>query len=523
MSGEPITFIAERDFKYVGLFFSHNLSEDNAFSLLLEQFTHWLCLVDNLSLDGNMKIWFYAFYIVAKICWPLMVYSWSVTKVQELDSCATQYLVKWSGMLSRGANKSFFWRRRRDFGLYLRKPSTLFKQMQIVKYHLLKYSLDPKMRELYSARLKRERKWSNRWSPAQTLEAAESASRLSDRTKGAQTSTAGLGLMSLFSRPDRPRSRAISFVYNIDNDEQMVHLRSLVKQGKIAQWESVIAADFSWNKLTFGMSQCEFSFMVNAMHNLLPTPDNLRLWGKTQVDLGCSLCSKSNCTLLHVLNHCPFALSQRRFTWRHDSVLRLLNWAVLKCVDAANKQTPRTWPPPIEESFIRAGESRSKSTTKLEDSLLSHANDWRVIVDLPEKNWRAMIPVEILSTLQKPDIVMWSRSTRTMIFLELTCPFEENITSAAKYKLGRYEKLVCRVRARGWQCHLLTLEVGSRGFVGASCSRALTQLGWRSSKSTILGRIGDIARRCSYVIWLHRKNKTWSPISVYGEEESDLG
>ena len=218
-----------------------------------------------------------------------------------------------------------------------------------------------------------------------------------------------------------------------------------------------------------------------------------------------------------------FTWRERRFTWRHDSVLRLLNWAVLKCVDAANKQTPRTWPPPIEESFIRAGEPRSKSTTKLEDSLLSHANDWRVIVDLPEKNWRAMIPVEILSTLQKPDIVMWSRSTRTMIFLELTCPFEENITSAAKYKLGRYEKLVCRVRARGWQCHLLTLEVGSRGFVGASCSRALTQLGWRSSKYTILGRIGDIARRCSYVIWLHRKNKTWSPISVYGEEESDLG
>jgi len=108
-------------------------------------------------------------------------------------------------------------------------------------------------------------------------------------------------------------------------------------------------------------------------------------------------------------------------------------------------------------------------------------------------------------------------------FLGTDLPVRRKHHQAAKYKLGRYEKLVCRVRARGWQCHLLTLEVGSRGFVGASCSRALTQLGWRSSKSTILGRIGDIARRCSYVIWLHRKNKTWSPISVYGEEESDLG
>jgi len=54
-------------------------------------------------------------------------------------------------MLSRGANKSFFWRQRKEFGLFLRKPSTLFKQMQIVKYHLLKYSKDPNMRELYRA------------------------------------------------------------------------------------------------------------------------------------------------------------------------------------------------------------------------------------------------------------------------------------------------------------------------------------------------------------------------------------
>ena len=112
-----------------------------------------------------------------------------------------------------------------------------------------------------------------------------------------------------------------------------------------------------------------------------------------------------------------------------------------------------------------------------------------------------------------------------MIFIELTVPFEENIANASKYKIRRYNKLVCRVGAcyKGWQCHLLTVEVGSRGFVGASCSRALTKLGWRNSKAKLLGRIGDIARPASYVIWLNRQNKSWTPLSVFGDEESILG
>ena len=105
-----------------------------------------------------------------------------------------------------------------------------------------------------------------------------------------------------------------------------------------------------------------------------------------------------------------------------------------------------------------------------------------------------------------------------MIFIELT-----NIANASKYEIRRYSKLVCRVCAKGWQCHLLTVEVGSRGFVGFSCSRALTKLGWRNSKAKLLGRIGDIAWCASYVIWLNRQNKSWTPLSVFGDKESILG
>ena len=76
------------------------------------------------------------------------------------------------------------------------------------------------------------------------------------------------------------------------------------------------------------------------------------------------------------------------------------------------------------------------------------ANAWKAIVDLPEKNWCGVLPVEIIVTLQKPGSVLWSWSSKTMIFIELTVPFEENIANASKYNIHRDNKLVCRVRAK---------------------------------------------------------------------------
>ena len=58
----------------MGLLFRHDLTENGAFDLLMSNFTQWLDLVDSLYLDGSMKIWLFAFYIIAKICWPLMVH-----------------------------------------------------------------------------------------------------------------------------------------------------------------------------------------------------------------------------------------------------------------------------------------------------------------------------------------------------------------------------------------------------------------------------------------------------------------
>ena len=59
---------------------------------------------------------------------------------------------------------------------------------------------------------------------------------------------------------------------------------------------------------------------IAGSFDTLPTPINLNRW-RYKADSKYSLCSSPHSTTLHILNPCPSALSQGRYTWRHDSCL----------------------------------------------------------------------------------------------------------------------------------------------------------------------------------------------------------
>ena len=69
--------------------------------------------------------------------------------------------------------------------------------------------------------------------------------------------------------------------------------------------------------------QGQLSFKIRAPLDTLPTPLNLVRW-RYRTDPKCPLCRYRFPTTKHILNACPIALSQDRYTWRHDSILRKL-------------------------------------------------------------------------------------------------------------------------------------------------------------------------------------------------------
>ena len=180
-----------------------------------------------------------------------------------------------------------------------------------------------------------------------------------------------------------------------------------------------------------GLSHGQLSFLLRAGSDSLPHHANLRRWN-IQCASKCPLCSSTRPTTTHILNGCPTALQQGRFTWHHDSVIKSI--------------------------FIN-----------LKDNL---PHDVKIYADLD--HWRAednpptTIPPEILSTSSRPDIVI-IHNTREIQILELTVP--SNSKSALqnarirKQNKENYNYLVNDLKDRKWNTTYHTVEISSLGHI----------------------------------------------------------
>lgn len=105
-------------------------------------------------------------------------------------------------------------------------------------------------------------------------------------------------------------------------EETARHARAvaLAKQGREMNWESVEKRKLSWSEI-WGIESNRLNFIIRATYDVLPSPINLQLWfGK---DPTCPLFTVP-ATLKHILVGCRTSLTQGRYTWRHNQVLRCL-------------------------------------------------------------------------------------------------------------------------------------------------------------------------------------------------------
>ena len=116
------------------------------------------------------------------------------------------------------------------------------------------------------------------------------------------------------------------------------------------------------------------------------------------------LCGYHKCTQFHILVDCPAALRQIRYTWRHDFVLNYIKKTV------QNHLVSLPAPSKSFINFLRAGEKRR--------DWLAASDDWELLVDMDHS--KIVFPPEILSTSKRPDIVIWSRESKTVVLLKKT-------------------------------------------------------------------------------------------------------
>ena len=177
-------------------------------------------------------------------------------------------------------------------------------------------------------------------------------------------------------------------------------LSELTVQNKFADVCLLEEDNRVWNRILQGLPSGQLSFMIRAASDTLPTPLNLIRW-RYRTDPKCPLCRYRFPTTKHILNACPVALSQDRYTWRHDSILKKLL------------------------VFLR-------QHLKDKGKLFGDLKGFRVMENPP-----STVPIDILPTSDRPDIVFVSKDKEITI-IELTVPFNspDCINAAHEYKLN---------------------------------------------------------------------------------------
>ena len=467
IAGASIRYLDDGDFRYLGRLLNTAASEITSRCQLQEKLDALLSLLDKTLLPATSRLWLYHHFVVPKLSWAFLTLDLTLTFMKKLQAKSLVFLKKWVGVPRCANTAILFVGDRHRPGLKVHNLCTYWKQQQGVKFELLRNSADPRCRKLHATVLARQGSWRKRFAPAVEVACASTVvqSNLTTASRPPSSVREGLGLSKPTNSQTRPssatlRQRLSSHLRVIDVEEQLSRLKTLQLQGRWLEWSGLMNLDLSWQQLIHNWSDKELRFALQATTNTAPTPLNLRRWGHQSVDPSCQLCGRP-ASLRHILNGCPSALNQGRYTWRHDSVLRILKRHLLSfwqspltqntIKDRANLSTQ----PYIR--FVPAGSASTQSTRRsthlhsdtrhkrhpLSSSkdLLLNSNDWEFLFDLGDS--QLVFPPEIAVTTQRPDIVIFSRSKKAVLLVELTVPLEDRVAAGHTRKENPDMPVLC--------------------------------------------------------------------------------
>lgn len=128
-------------------------------------------------------------------------------------------------------------------------------------------------------------------------------------------------------------------------------------------------------------------------------------------------------------------------------------------------------------------------------------------VDIKKK---LVFPEEAAVNTLRPDMILQSKSAKTIVVVELTVPWEDRLAVAHDLKKARYQDLIDEALVRGWHATLFPIEVSCRGFPATSVRHFLQKIGMGPEHlKRAIGEIAEEAEEGSRWLWL-TNDCSWS-------------
>jgi hypothetical protein len=348
-----------------------------------------------------MKAWIGNHHVCSKCSWNLLIYDFPESAAKEWQLILQRYFRKWIG-LNATVESSILYRHANHFGLHFKDLGKSLRELQVVRWHILKYAKDNISRKLYHYRRTQDQLGhigkGRKFAPSLELESYEGKLVTKDIVGNTQHGTSGLGFHKSRRQKSSLKDKRKELVRMMKEDTEQKRLVELEKYQIQAKWlavgiDNMQRKDLTWTKLLYQCSDRLIKFIVNAIPNWLPSPDNLRRWSQ-KGDHKCGLCGMRNATLAHILCGCPWVREvenksgkEDRYTWRHNCILQILAQAIgdkINYVNALPQHSSRVH----FINFVPEGKKKSKATplsSIKEESLglLAAARDWVADFDLP--------------------------------------------------------------------------------------------------------------------------------------------
>ena len=422
--------------------------------------------IEKSTLRGEYKAAIYSSYALPSLRFYFSVHQIHKTHEEKLDFLAKQYLKKWLGIQKHGVTDTALFH---PYMLGLKAPSQVYKEAHAGNHAIVRTKGDTTVNHAIDSRLEREEAWKRKNSTTVEME------NMWQKYQDENTIKIAHGIES-------PKGN----YKNVLNAKK--YMREEVKKQTICDWNTKVKkltfqGDFTklqidekenvlWKSFATNIPKGVLSFTLKACSNGLNTPDNLKRWGIRKTNK-CNLCGNPS-SLKHILNWCPKALKEGRFTWRHNSVLSHF-------ITTLKKSAPE---------------------------------DLEVFADLPNF-WLngGTIPPDILPTGLRPDLVLINRKERKIELLELTCSFETSIERANICKTKCYNDLKSDLLKEGWKTTLVPFEIGSRGLVNKRNRESLIAVMKRNRiklrHTQLFKDLSKISLLCSYSLFQAHCVPSW--------------
>ena len=220
---------------------------------------------------------------------------------------------------------------------------------------------------------------------------------------------------------------------------------------------------------------------LRACSDTLPTPVNLARW-KIQAQPSCALCGSANATVKHILNGCPTALSDGRYTWRHDSILLELT-----------RQ--------LKESMAQAKDDTGAEVYADLDQLRASENP------------PGTIPCQLVVTTARPDLVAIKGNVIRILELTVCTNSREAMSNARTRKLSKisYQQLLGDLERQGKDVRYITMEMGALGHYPGDLVVLMSEVfpEIRKKCRNILDQLSKVSINCSQMIYFARNSEHW--------------